>query len=611
MIRRISGALIWRLVLADLRHERLLSLCMVLAIASILTPLLILFGLKFGTIETFRHRLLENPKNREIRPLTSRAYEQAWFAEVAGWPGVAFVIPYTRQLSASLDAYGEASPSAAAPVSLDIIPSGPGDAWLESAGLPVPAEGQAVLSALAAEALGGQAGRKLRVAAKKITGSKVEQAETELEIIGVFQDGGPESRAIFTTLAFLEKVEAYKDGQAVPELGWPGAQPLARPVFTAALLKSPEKLDPVMEFKTINNTGFVAINQVDPERASNLLGRSAGPEGVYYLLETKGEPARSDNLLALAGLFRGRETDIFPLAESLEVTLAGPAGEIKAALVPAAALDAEGKNPSLSAEAPPSAWQKIGLAPGLWPTGEARLTFEGRAGSVSFPVQVEEAPDLTDQAKAAAPLNLLGLLAQADRRPLTYQPENRSFLLGRRAYAGFRLYAATLEDVAPLQKKFAGEGLTVAAETARIEEMKRLDKYLTLIFWLITAGAIVGAAASLLSNVYAGLERKRRELGVLRLLGVSGFTFLRFPLYSSLLLALGGFAASWLVFAGLSSVINGLFSEHLKGDESLCRLTWEHTAAALGLSLAIAALAGIAAALRAARIEPSEALRDE
>ena len=614
-ISRVSGsrALIWRLVLADLRHEWLLSLCMILAIASILTPLLILFGLKYGTIETFRHRLLENPKNREMRPLTSRSYEQSWFTEVAGWPGVAFVVPYTRQMSASLDAYADSS--SATPVSLDIIPSGPGDAWLEVSGLPIPAEGQAILSASAAEALGGdRSGRKLKVAAKKIVGSKVEQAETELDIIGVFQEGGPENRAVFTSLAFLEKVEAYKDGQSVPELGWPGVQPLARPVFTAALLRSAEKLDPIMEYKTINNTGFVSINPVDRERASALIGRSVDSEAFYYFLETKGEPARIDNVLALAGLFRGLGAEIHPLAESLRVTLSDSDGEMELGLVPAAALDvsgAPGAYGSLSLEAPSSAWLKIGVAPGWWPAGEAALTFTGRAGTLTFPVTVTEAPDITAPGTASAPLMLLGLLAQADRRALTWQPENQSLLLGRRSYAGFRLYAATLEDVAPLQKKFAEEGLAVAAETARIEEMKRLDQYLTLIFWLITLGAMVGAAASLLSNVYASLERKRRELGVLRLLGVSGSAFLRFPLYSSVLLTTGGFLSSWLLFTGLSSVINRLFSEHLRGGESLCRLTPEHAASALGLSLGLAAAAGIAAALRAARIEPSEALRDE
>jgi len=570
-----------------------------------MTPLLILFGLKYGTIETFRHRLLENPKNREMRPLTSRPYEQSWFTEVGGWPGVAFVIPYTRQMSASLDAYVDSS--SAVPVSLDIIPSGPGDAWLEAADLPIPADGQAVLSVSAAKALAGFPGPKLRVAVKKILGSKIEQAETELEIIGVFREGGPESRAVFTSLAFLEKIEAYKDGQAVPELGWPGARPLARPVFTAALLQAREKLDPTMEFKTINNTGFVAIAAMDHEQASSLLGQPADPERVHYLLETRGEPARTDNILALAGLFRGLDTKIHPLAESLRVTLSSPAGVREFGLAPATALDDSGS--ALSPEAPPSAWLRLKVAPGQWPAGEARLTFKGRTGTLAFPVTVEE--DDTAPGVALAPLTLLGLLAQADRRALTWHDESRSFLLGRRAYAGFRLYAATLEDVAPLQKRFAEAGLNVSAETARIEEMKRLDQYLTLIFWLITAGAIVGAAASLLSNVYASLERKRRELGVLRLLGVSGFAFLRFPLYSSILLTTGGFLASWLLFAGLSALINYLFNEHLRGGESLCRLTLEHLIVALVISLAVAAAAGTAAALRAVRIEPSEALRDE
>ena len=608
------NAIIWRLVLADLRHERLLSLCMILAMASILTPLLLLFGLKFGTIETFRQRLLENPKNREIRPLTNRVYPHSWFSEVAAWPGVAFVIPYTRQMSASLDAYP--GPPPAAPFSLDIIPTWPGDAWLESSGLPVPAEGQAVLSAAAARDLAAGPGMKLRVGIKKILGTSVEQAETELEIISVFTEGGPETRAIFTPLGFLEKVEAYRDGQAVPELGWPGDRPLARPIFTSALIQSTEKLDPVMEFKTINNTGFVAVNQVDREKASTLLGRPVASEGVYYyLLETKGEPARTDNLLALVNLFRGWETEIYPLAESLEVTLSGSAGEMKLTLVPAAPLDvAEEKSEapgSLSPEALSSAWLKVGVATGLWPSGEASLTFNGKAGTLSFPVMVEESSDIADTATASVPLTLLGILARANRRPLTFQPESGAFLLGRRAYAGFRLYAATLEDVAPLQKQFMEEGLTVAAETARIEEVKRLDQYLTLIFWLITVGAIVGGAASILSNVYAGIERKRRELGVLRLLGVSGFAFLRYPLYSSILLTAGGFFSSCLLFNVLSSIINRLFSEHLREGESLCRLTSEHMISALSLSLVIAAAAGILAAMRAAKIEPSEALRDE
>lgn len=603
------GPLMWQLVFADLRHEWLLSLCMVLAIASIMTPLLLLFGLKYGTIETFRHRLLENPRNREIRPLTSQPYEQAWFDEVENWPEVSFVIPYTRQMSANLDAYPITSST---PFSLDIIPSSPGDPWLASANIQSPQDGQAVLSASAAETLGVMPDAKLKVAAKRLQGSQIERGDAELEITAVFADGGPENKAIFTSLSFLEKVEAYKDGRGVPELGWKGDLPAARPVFTAALIGSPEKLSPTSEFKSINNTGFVAIYPITFERASSLTGRTEMPKREYYFLETKGTPVRTDNLLALANIFRGTGTEIYPLVQSLSVSIICDGAPKRFNLVPDLPATTAGSLENyLSPDLSTDRRLKLKMSAGQCSPGETLVTFAGNAGGLKFPVMIEDGPVDLAADYAAAPLILLGSLGQADLRALTYDPGSGLFLLGRRAYAGFRLYAKTLEDVAPLQKKFESMGIKVAAESGRIEEMQKLDSYLTLIFWLITTATVIGAGASLLSNIYAGLERKRRELGVLRLLGVSGLKFIKFPLYSSVLLATGGFISSWLMFSSLSAVINHLFRSHLRAGESLCRLNVDHALTALGLSLAIAALAGIVAALRAVQIEPAEALRDE
>lgn len=56
------------LALADLRHEWLLNLCMVLALAAVLTPLLLLLGLKNGVVETMRERLVQDPIYRELKP---------------------------------------------------------------------------------------------------------------------------------------------------------------------------------------------------------------------------------------------------------------------------------------------------------------------------------------------------------------------------------------------------------------------------------------------------------------------------------------------------------------------------------------------------------------
>ncbi|MDR3038682.1 MAG: ABC transporter permease [Candidatus Adiutrix sp.] len=596
--------LVWRLALADLGHEKLLSLCMVLAVASIMAPLLLLFGLKFGTIETLRYRLLEDPKNREIRPLTSRAYGQAWFTDLASWPEVAFVVPYTRQISASLDAYG--GDPLVPPVTLEIVPTGPGDPWLAGYNLPVPARGGCVLSKAAAESLGLSVGDTFLAAAKRLQGAAVERANTTLTVTGIFESGGPVTKSIFVPLSFLEDVERYKDGQGVPELGWSGARPLARPVFNSLLVQSRETLDSVMEFRLINNTGFTSQTIVDRSRASELAGREL-PEGqVYYLLSTTGEPARLDNLRAVANLLRNGSAIFYPLAESLTITLKwadGSEGEFT--LAPAGAW-----TPAEDLQQPSRNWRKLQVAE-PWPEGAAALLFQNEDSELSFPVEVELAPAAAPPHLALAPPPLLGTLAQARRRALTYDPIEETFLLGRRAYAGFRLYARELEGVAALQKKLEAGGLSVATEAARIEEIVRLDRYLNLIFWLIAAGTVVGGAASLLSNIYAGLERKRRELGVLRLLGLAGFAFLRFPLYSSIVLTSGGFAVSLGLFTGLALTINRLFQSHLRPGESLCRLAPEHLLAALALCLLVSAAAGLVAAVRAARIEPAEALRDE
>ena len=60
-----TKGLIPGLAVADLRHEWILNLCMILALAAVLAPLLLLLGLKHGTITTLRDRLVEDPVNRE------------------------------------------------------------------------------------------------------------------------------------------------------------------------------------------------------------------------------------------------------------------------------------------------------------------------------------------------------------------------------------------------------------------------------------------------------------------------------------------------------------------------------------------------------------------
>jgi hypothetical protein len=91
-----------RLSLKDYFHERLLSACAVLGLAAVLAPLLLLFGVKSGIINTMADRLIEDPRNREVTPVGSGRYGEDWFSVAAKRPGVAFVIPLTRSIAASM-----------------------------------------------------------------------------------------------------------------------------------------------------------------------------------------------------------------------------------------------------------------------------------------------------------------------------------------------------------------------------------------------------------------------------------------------------------------------------------------------------------------------------
>jgi len=90
----------FRLATRDYLHEWQVSGCFVLALAAVLGPMLVLFGLKFGIVGGMLDQLIEDPRNREIRPVGSGRYSPAWVDEMWKRDDVAFVVPRTRSIAA-------------------------------------------------------------------------------------------------------------------------------------------------------------------------------------------------------------------------------------------------------------------------------------------------------------------------------------------------------------------------------------------------------------------------------------------------------------------------------------------------------------------------------
>lgn len=177
-----------------------------------------------------------------------------------------------------------------------------------------------------------------------------------------------------------------------------------------------------------------------------------------------------------------------------------------------------------------------------------------------------------------------------------------------RIYPGFRLYARALDDVEPLRQYLATEQVQVVTQAAQIAQVQALSRNLDLLFWLITTLALGGAVAATSAGALAAVERKQRELAVLRLLGVGSGALLLFLIIQALYSGLFASVLSALLYRLAEGGINHLFVQ-VPGDYA-SRLLPEHYLVALGAVLLASALAAALGGRRVARIDASQGIRD-
>jgi putative ABC transport system permease protein len=106
------------------------------------------------------------------------------------------------------------------------------------------------------------------------------------------------------------------------------------------------------------------------------------------------------------------------------------------------------------------------------------------------------------------------------------------------------------------------------------------------------------------------VERKRRTLALLRLMGLSRWAMVMMPVWQALLYALLGTLAASAVALGAAEVVNALEIVGPAGGRALARIGPAEVGAAAGATALAAMLAALLAARRVAAIDPAEGLRD-
>lgn len=219
-----DGGLVLQLVWQDYRHEWVMSTCSVLALGAVLLPFLVLFGLKYGVITNLLTPLIEDPRYRQILPVGSGRFGPAWFEAMAARDDVEFIVPRTRAIAATMRVRIPDSPVGRI-IDVEMIPSAAGDPVL--VGLPEP-EGldKIVLSMDAADKLGASVGTRAEGIVGRVYRDEQQTQRIPLEVAAVAPASAFPRDGMFVSGGLLIAVEDYRDGRAVPALGW-GGEPAA------------------------------------------------------------------------------------------------------------------------------------------------------------------------------------------------------------------------------------------------------------------------------------------------------------------------------------------------------------------------------------------------
>lgn len=213
-------ALLPVIAMRDLAHGWRAASCLILAVAVALLPVLVLGGLRQGVVDTLIDRLRTDPRVLEIRPSQDLALSANWFAEMGQDPRVGFLLPRARYLASSVRMRGPDSRDILEP---RLVPTAPGDPLL--AGLSVPVGlGQTVLTERLSIASGAGPGDEVTLIVQRQDGERRESAQVTVSVVDVLPRDMLQADDIFVDPVLETAIERWREGFAVPLLGWQAIQ---------------------------------------------------------------------------------------------------------------------------------------------------------------------------------------------------------------------------------------------------------------------------------------------------------------------------------------------------------------------------------------------------
>ena len=232
-MRSHKRGLLLRLAMQDLWHDRSVSFCIISSLIAVIAPLLLMFGLRYGVVSQLQQDLARDPRNLEIRMVSSGHYSAEWIAALRQKSEVGFAIGQTRSLNTQADLLKDMSHFIE---NAEVIPTDQGDPLLGT--LQLGSEDEVILSAEAARRLAVSAGETIRLRVMRQLEDRREWGERTLTVGAILAPTYFNRPALFVHASLLLALESFRDGYRIPMLGISTGQPLTDkpPIFARARL---------------------------------------------------------------------------------------------------------------------------------------------------------------------------------------------------------------------------------------------------------------------------------------------------------------------------------------------------------------------------------------
>lgn len=179
------------------------------------------------------------------------------------------------------------------------------------------------------------------------------------------------------------------------------------------------------------------------------------------------------------------------------------------------------------------------------------------------------------------------------------------------SYAGVRLYAHQLEDLAVLQQRVEAQlNVSTNARTRDVEALLGLGRKLNLALGLTAGLAALGLGGALVLGFWSEVARKKVVLAGISLLGVPGPMLALFPVVQALVTAGLGLVLSFLFYIAAGPIASRLFGQGLPEGATLTIISPAQGFAICAGVLALVLGAAGLAAWTVLRLDPASVLRE-